>query len=255
MGHEVAIIGNHNLNFKNLKMLAQELSQRFTIRVDYGYIDQYEFDENGVKQEPSYQNIVLGSIPHANSDNILWISDEFYPMQKLLQNHGDQYIELPYFQNQNPYFQEFEHAKSSHYYHLHNLHEDYVYGYIQNDCFINRYSCYDPRWWSFCRNFMESDDILNRDRSALQDFREEVFGLHSLLGGDIAYYYDNQCDIEALTYEFYPWHMFTQEIDRQYKDGVVHITDFLETERLLPRSTYPKVFYDDFQDLSKKITS
>ena len=38
MGHDISPIGNHNLNTANLKVLAEDLSARLDINIEYGYV-------------------------------------------------------------------------------------------------------------------------------------------------------------------------------------------------------------------------
>ncbi len=249
MGHDVSTIGNHNLDIRNVKSLALDLSKRFKVNVEYGYYHQFWIDIDGNEFEPSYKNVILGNIPNPNSKRTIWLSDEYYQAHEILKKHGDNYIKLPCFSKDSSIASEFEFAKKGVSYEFRDIQNEIDYGTIDNDTFHNWHSNYNSRWWSFCRNFMEPDGYMEGNLDYLNQYRKEVFELHTIIGGTAVVHLDDQGETQHLTYGEQTWQEIMNELNSDFKDTTINISEFMKNKILLPKDKYPLAFYDDFMDL------
>lgn len=250
MGHDVSTIGNHKLNISNIEALAEDLSKRFKSNVEYGYYHQYWFDINGNEIEPSYENVVLGKISFAPSSNqTIWLSDEYYQIHQIINKHGDSYIKLPCFAESDSLKLEFESAIKGVSFELRDVENDIDYGTIYNDTFRNSLHSFDSRWWSFCKAFMEQSDIWSVGFNAVNYYRKQILNLFATIGGDKVVHLDDQGDTQYLTYGDYNWQEILNELNAEFKETTLNISEFMKHKKLLPKDKYPLAFYDDFNDL------
>lgn len=249
MGHDVSTIGNHKLDISSIESLAKDLSKRLKANIDYGYYHQFWIDIDGNEFEPSYENIILGRIQHPDAKQTIWLSDELYQVHQIINKHGDDYIKLPCFSNSNSLESEFKYALNGVSYELRDIPNEIDYGTIDNDTFHNHHSSYCSRWWYFCRNFMEPDGHMEGNLDYLNEYRKEILELHTLIGGTAVVHLDDQGKTERLTYGEQTWQEILNELNADFKDSTVHISDFMKHQKLLPKNKYPLAFYDDFADL------
>lgn len=247
MGHDVSTLGNHKLDISNIEALAKDLSKRFKSNVHYGYYHQYWFDIDGNEIEPSYENVVFGKIPYADSKQTIWLSDEYYQIHQIINKHGDSYIKLPCFAESDSLKSEFESAIKGVSFEL----RDIDYGTIYNDTFHNFWHSFDSRWWSFCKAFMEQSDIWSVGFDALNYYRKQIMDLFATIGGDKVVHLDDQGETQYLTYGDYNWKEILNELNSDFKDTTLNISEFMKEKILLPKDKYPLAFYDDFTDLIK----
>lgn len=249
MGHDVSTIGNHKLNISNIEALAKDLSKRFRANVDYGYYHQFWIDIDGNEFEPSYENVIFGKISYPNSTQTIWLSDEYYQIHQIISKHGDDYLKLPCVIESDSLKLEFESAIKGVSFELRDNENDIDYGTIYNDTFQNFWHSFDSRWWSFCRAFMEDSDIWSVGFDAVNHYRRQIMDLFTTIGGDKVVHLDDQGETQYLTYGDYNWQEILNELNADFKETTLDISEFMKHKNLLPKDMYPLAFYDDFNDL------
>jgi len=61
MGHDISPIGNHKLNTQDIKVLAEDISSRIDINIEYGFYGQKEYFKL-LGESRDDEHIVLGKI-------------------------------------------------------------------------------------------------------------------------------------------------------------------------------------------------
>lgn len=266
MGCDVSILSKHNLNISNVETLAIDLSNRLSLTIEHGYYAVKEYNElleNGLKEG----FISLGLISNQSFVKKYKLIDERYQHKELYKKFGDalysmkEYwhwydsdgsnIEMP---NQEKILQEKNDLQIADY--LLETHSEYAEGgymTIYNEIVMNDLHYY-TRWWDFCntiqtRNYFDDDYF--------QNFRKSVMKDTMLLGGEKAYYVNDQCNYLKgvgqgeemyLTWKQLENHIASSlglelisisktVLDKQYQYEVKY-----KSERTL-------AFYDDFEDI------
>jgi hypothetical protein len=88
MGHDISPIGNHKLNTQNIKILAEDISSRVDINIEYGFYGQKaHFKLLGEKRND--EHIVLGKITKDEKFKTYRLIDECYQLKQLHEKFGD----------------------------------------------------------------------------------------------------------------------------------------------------------------------
>lgn len=248
MGHDVHTIGRHKLNTSSLKALAKDISKHLCVNVEYGVYDTFCFDWDGFFREPSYKYWVFGTINNQEASKTLWLSDEFYSYHIVWSRYGEMALDLPYFTQDDSNELELKEAVNNSCFELTTKGKDEMYGYFFNDTFNNWYNYFNNRWWCFCRAFMKNND----QEVCFSDvviFRKETMEFFELIGGSEAFYFDDQGASQYLTEVYYDWNRIVSEVEKNFKDTTLNISQFMKHKKLLEEDDCPLVFYDDFKDL------
>ena len=250
MGHDVHIIGNHNLDISSMEALAKDISKRFQANVEFGYYENmFDFDINGNTGRESDVDDVLGKINFPNATTTLWLNDEYYMYHVVLDKYGKEAYNLPYFKKRDGcYRQELDNAAGNIRYELRDNKEDDEYVVIFNDTIHDWYNYYCSRWWSFCEAFTigNYNHLLN---NAITPFRKEVLQFFEKVGGTEAFYFDDQGESQYLTENYYEWGAILKEVETNFKETTLQIPEYMKDNKPKPWKIKPLAFYDDFSDL------
>lgn len=253
MGHDIHIIGNHNLDISCMEALAKDISKRFKANVEFGYYDNmFDFDINGNTGRMSIEDNVLGKIDFPNASTTLWLNDEYYMYRAVLDKHGKEAYNLPYFKKHDGlHRQELDIAAGNIRYELRDNYEDNEYAVIFNDTIHDWYNSFNSRWWSFCKAFTieDYDDLLQYEVAL---FRKEVLQFFEKVGGTEAFYFDDQGKSQYLTVDYYDWATILKEVETNFKETTLNIPEYMKGNKLNPWKVKPLAFYDDFSDLKLK---
>ncbi|MCW0483318.1 hypothetical protein [Gaoshiqia sediminis] len=250
MGHDVRIIGKHNLDTSSLEALAITLSKSLEVSIKYGYNDKFDYNPDGKYRKASWELVQLGEIIYPDACTTIWLTDEYFPIHQLIKKQGNNIYDLPCFKLD--YIQrEIIEAMNNICFELRDWENDYNWGVIFNNTFHNDFNYFYPRWWSFCNAFMEDqtgswDHIYN---TAMYKHRKDVFQFFSCMDVSEAVYLDDQGETAGLAVDFYDWETIVSELNTKFKDTTLHVSDFMKQRKLLPKGKYPLAFYDDFADL------
>lgn len=248
MGHDVRNIGNHSLDTSTIEALAKDLSTRFKINVEYGYYDDHWSDLEGNDREPTFDYIVYGKIIYPDAIKTLWLTNEFYRVHQLIEKFGDQVYDLPYFKDRDSNNYEIAEALNSVCFNLRDNEEDDEYGVIYNDVFVDWFDYFGPRWWSFCKAFT----VKNEDGWLLEivnTYRQKVKEFYTKIDGTAVFYFDDQGKTQYLTENHYDWTTILKEVETNFKDSTLNISEFMKQQKLLGYDQLPLALYDDFADL------
>lgn len=252
MGHNVSMLGNHNLDITSIEALAKDLSKRFKAKVNYGYYSQYWFDIDGNELEPSYENVIFGYVKHFNSNKTLWLSDGFYQIRQVINKHGQNIYKLPCFAENSNLKLEIEAILNGVNYEIRDIENDKDYGILYNTTFQNFSNYFYGKWWNFCRAFMKTDDSLSSDIvnvDVVTEYRKDIKDFFTTIGSTEVVYLDDQGDTEYLTNDYHNWDKIMKELNSNFKETTLNISEFMKHKKLLPKDKYPLAFYDDFADL------
>ena len=245
MGHDVHIIGNHNLDTSSMEALAKDISNRFKVNVEFGYYENmFDFDINGNTGRMCVDDNVLGKINFPNATTTLWLNDEYYMYHAVLDKYGKEAYNLPYFLKRDGcYRKELDDAAGNIRYELRDNEKDDEYAVIFNDTIHNWYNYFCPRWWSFCDAFNKEDkDFLDY---FITPFRKEVLQFFETVGGTE----DDQGKTQYLTEDYYNWGTILKEVETNFKETTLNIPLFMKEIKLNASEIKPLAFYDDFSDL------
>lgn len=251
MGHDVHTIGRHNLDTSSIEALAKDISLRLKVNVEYGVFDKFSFDWDGLFRKPSYEYWVFGKINYPKSEKTLWLTDEFYTYHIVWGRYGEKAWQLPYFTKYESNRYELKEAVNNICFELRDNAEDEDYGTFFNDTFHNWYNYFYNRWFSFCRAFVENE-AQELCLSNVNSHRKKTMDFFNLLGGSETFYFDDQGETQYLAYDYYDWESILKEVEKNFKDTTLNISEFMKHKKLLSKDDYPLAFYDDFADLKTK---
>jgi hypothetical protein len=246
MGHDVHIIGRHQLDTSSIGSLARDLSSRFHTGVTFGYYDIFDFGLEGDDRTPPFQYVALGKIEHPNADRSLWLTDEFYLLHMLIEKYGNQVYDLSWLKQHGYVKSEIDEAINSVCFELRDNTNDVDYGTIYNDTFHDFYNYYHNRWWSFCKAFTENNDGVFLEY--VNSFRKKVKAFFEKIGGSEVVYLDDQGPTQHWVHSNNNWHTIQSGLKKEFKASTLHIPNFMKQKKRLPSGQYPLAFYDDFSD-------
>ncbi len=254
MGADVHTIGRQSLNTTSVETLAKDISKCLKVNVEYGVYDTFGFDWDGFPREPSFEYWVFGIINHPKAKKTLWLFDEFYAYHIVWEKYGKKAFILPYFANSKWEKFELKQSINSVQYELRDNDKCIDYGTFFNDVIHNWYNCVYNRWWGFCRTFTgentwsgEWDEIYS---SEMCKFRIEAKTFFNSIGGNEAFYFNDQGKSQYLTEIYYNWPTILKEVETNFKDTTLNVSDFMTQKQFLSKDEeYPLAYYDDFADL------
>ncbi len=88
MGHDISPIGNHKLNTKDMKVLAEDICSCIDINIEYGYWGRKEHFKllGEIKNDES---VVLGKNIKNEKFKTFMLTDESYQLKQLYDKYGD----------------------------------------------------------------------------------------------------------------------------------------------------------------------
>ncbi|NOZ47337.1 MAG: hypothetical protein GXO79_11235 [Chlorobi bacterium] len=93
MGHDISPIGNHTLNTENIELLANDITSRIDINIEYGYFGQKEhFKLLGENREDEL--IILGKVIKDETFKTFRLLDESYMLKRLYKKFRKQFLKL-----------------------------------------------------------------------------------------------------------------------------------------------------------------
>lgn len=263
MGHDISPIGNHNLNTKDIKVLAKDISSRIDINIEYGFYGQKEhFKLLGENRDDEY--IVLGKIINDETFKTFRLIDEHYQLKELHEKFGDNLFYNPeywiYYDGKIPEQERLEEEKKELIFPEFELtlisSKESEYLSVHKELYSNDIPYYS-RWWLFCRLFTESnfDNFEYLDR--LLKFRRELMKYTLAFGGDKIYYLDDQSSVlegvgQGSEREL-GWSEFEEFVADKTLSLMLNIPKFL-TDRnyrneFIKKKENPLSFIDDFSDI------
>src|SRR5690606_38643480 len=198
MGHDISPIGNHNLNTSNLKELAEDLTSRIDINIEYGY---WGIEENYrlLGENKKDHIITLGKIVKDKSFQTFKLRDENYQLKQLYEKFGDELFHKPEYWwayedkliNEDRINEEKKDLLFPTYSLEINSEEGFQYLTINKEHYGNDIPYYS-RWWDFCRFFTEKSYQDEDYLIVFNEFRKQLMNYTLKLGGNQMLYLDDQ---------------------------------------------------------------
>ena len=263
MGCDISILSKHNLNITNVETLAIDLAERLNLNIDYGYQAIKEF--NGLLNDDFKDKlIVLGSIRKNKSDARYLLVDENYQKKQLYQKFGDKLFDKieywSWYRDDLPNEEEKLEEKKDitlAYFFLDSIDSTNAEGYmnIHDEILINDLF-YFSRWWSFC-NVMQNNDGFQDNYT--QTFRKQIMKITLALGGDKAYFVNDQCNhlggVGQGNEIYYNWKELEEFINSRPILEVIQISkmalDPAYKNEVSKKNDRNLAFVDDFLDLNE----
>jgi hypothetical protein len=111
---------------------------------------------------------------------------------------------------------------------MYDYENDIDFGTIYNDTFHNFWHTFDGRWCWFCRAFMEADDYIEGNLDLVNDYRKLILDFYSKMGGTEVVHLDDQGKREYLTYEYQNWNEIISELDTNFKETTLNVSEFMK---------------------------
>ena len=263
MGRDISPIGNHKLNIKDVKALAEDICSRVDINIEYGYWGQKKHFKL-LGENKNDERVVLGKIIKNEKFKTFRLTDESYQLKRLHEKYGNSLFYNPeywiYYDGELPeekridverkelVIPNFELTSKS----------DNETGYlsIYKELYSNSIP-YFSRWWSFCRLFTESNFDNFEYLAELLTFRKELMKYTLAFGGDKIYYLDDQSSVlegvgQGSEWEL-DWNNFEKFVTDKTSPLMLNIPQFLTNRNyrneFIEMKEYPLSFIDDFSDI------
>lgn len=263
MGCDISILSKHNLNITNVETLAVDIAERLNLNIDYGY---YATKEHSDLLEHEYKDgiIQLGSIKKTKADARYFLVDENYQRKQLYKKFGDQLFDkLEYwswFRDDIPDKETILEEKKNlalAYFFMDSVDSTNAEGYLNiHDEILMNDLYYFSRWWSFCNTMQTSEGF---DDRYTQTFRKQIMKSTLALGGDKAYFVNDQCNHLSGVGQgdeiYYSWNELEGFINSRPILEVISISKISldptyknEVSKKLDRNL---AFVDDFKDIKE----
>ena len=263
MGHDISAIGNHKLNTDSIKELAEDITSRIDINIEYGYYGQRQhFKLLGVDKEDSF--VIIDKIIKHTDFKTFVLVDEAYQIKELHNKFGNNLFNNPdywiYYDGElpDPKIILEERKKVLHPSYVMELEDKDGYQYltISKEHYENSIPYYS-RWWCFCRFFIEKSYSNNKFLNDFNNFRKELMHYTFRFGGDTIYYLDDQSDVLEGVGQGSEWDMSWDSFEKFVSNKTSHlmldIPKFLTDEEYRSEfhklDEYPLSFVDNFADI------
>lgn len=263
MGHDISPIGNHKLNTENIKVLAEDISSRIDINIEYGYWGLKEhFKLLGENKDD--QRVVIGKIIKNEKFKTFRLNDESYQLKQLYEKFGDNLFYNPeywiFYDGKLPEEKRIDEIRKElvipNYDLISIADNETEYLSIYKEIFSNDIP-YFSRWWSFCRLFTQSNFDNFEYLADLLAFRKELMKYTLSFGGDKIYYLDDQSSILEGVGQGSEWELGWNEFENFVVDKtsplLLNIPKFLSDrnyrDTFLEKNEDPLGFIDDFADI------
>ncbi len=258
MGHNLIPIGNHQLNTKNVKTLAEDLVSRLNINIEYGYFGFKEDFKIWDKRLYDDEYIVLDKIIKNKKYQTFRLIDENHQLKELYNKYGDELFykkEYWRFSNEIPNEKRILEAKKELIfpnYELINCENSGEFLNINKEHYSNNipYLC---RWFSLYEFFYGKNEIYQDD---LFEFRKSLIDYTLKLGGDKMYYLDDQSSVLKGVGQSDELDMSWKELETFFIEKtqplLLNVSEFMTNEKykkeFIAKNEYPLAFIDDFKD-------
>ena len=262
MGCDISILSRHNLNITSVATLADDLANRLGFSIDYGYYAVKEYNAL-LKNNLNEDWISLGYIDKQPAVQKYRLIDEKYQIKELVAMYGNaifQKQEYWHWCDEMPTQDKIDaeiNDKAISDYLLEGYYEDTGSGYltIYNHVLTNDLH-YFSRWGSFCRGLQEFESYSD---NYFLDFRKAVMHSTLLLGGDKAYFVNDQCKhlkgVGQGEEMYYNWEALEQYINTIETLEVISLSkavlDMGYHFQLKLKEIDNLAFVDDFDDLKQ----
>lgn len=263
MGHDISPIGNHKLNTKDVKVLAEDICSRIDINIEYGYWGQKEHFKL-LGENKTDERVLLGKIIKDEKFKTFRLTDESYQLKQLHEKFGDDLFYNPeywiYYDGKLPEEKWIDEKRKElvipnfDLTSISNNGTEYLF--IYKELYSNDIPYYS-RWWSFCRLFTESNFDNFEYLDGLLEFRKELMKYTLAFGGDKIYYLDDQSNVLEGVGQGSEWELDWCDFEKFVKDKtlplMLNIPQFLNDRNyrneFLEKKEYPLSFIDDFSDI------
>lgn len=269
MGCDVSILSKHNLSITNVETLAFDLANRLNLNIDYGYYATKEYNDllsNGLEDNL----IKLGSITKNDTTAKYLLVDENYQKKQLYLKFGDELFEMKeywcYYDGNLPdeetITQERKDITVAEFF-LESIvsavPDEYEYMSVYDEILSNDLFYY-TRWWDLCRTMQNSDEKDYLHNEYFQDFRNNVMKSTLALGGDKAYFVNDQCEhlkgVGQGNEMYYTWNNLEQFINSTETLEIISISKAVSNKEyqieVSKKEMRDLAFVDDFTDLNKQ---
>lgn len=265
MGRDISPIGNHKLNTKSLKELAEDIVSRIDVNIEYGYFGQKEhFKLLGKNKEN--QHIIIDKIIKHKDFKTFRLDDESYQLKELHNKFGNNIFYNPdywaYYEGELPnesiILEEQKKLIYPNFFLDFNDENDSQYLTINKEHFCNDIPYYS-RWWSFCRFFTEKHYKDKDSLKGLNNFRKALMYYSFKFGGDKIYYLDDQSNVLEGVGQGYEqemnWNNFEKFVLEKSLNLMLDIPKFLTDKKYRSKfhklNDYPLSFVDDYKDIKE----
>lgn len=266
MGCDISILSQHNLNISDVETLAIDLSNRFGFSIEYGY---HAFKEHNALLQNDLEEgfISLGVIDKQPYVKKYYLIDEKFQHKQLYQKYGEKvfgmkgywyWYDFERYNNEMPNSEKIEQEKKELQiveFHLYNYSEtgESSYMFIYSDIASNDLHYY-TRWWDFCDNIQKREYF---EGAYYQNFRKSVMKDTLLLGGNKAYFVNDQCrHLEGVGQGeemYYNWDDLEKFIQSRENLELISISKTVLDKQYQVEVRYKQsntlAFFDDFEDL------
>ena len=261
MGHDISPIGNHKLNIENITSLAEDITSRININIEYGYWGNKEhFKLLGENKED--QRIVIGKIIKNKDFKTFRLTDQTFQLKELHSKFGDDLFYNPeYWIDEEGIIPELTTIQEEKKVLIHPSFElssnsDTESLSIYKEFYSNNIPYY-LRWWPFCKLFTQSNFDKFEYLSQLIDFRKELMDCTLSFGGNRMYYLDDQSEVLEGIGQGSEWELNWTEFENFVTNKTAHLmlnipmflTDRNYRNQFIAKNEYPLSFIDDFSDI------
>jgi hypothetical protein len=100
MSKTTTIIANHKLDTSSLENLASDLSNRLQATVEYGYIEEFNYNPLKNTYNEDSKTIILGNIVYPNSQKTYTLFDTYFQYSAFIKKYGIAALENPLFKKE-----------------------------------------------------------------------------------------------------------------------------------------------------------
>lgn len=243
MGHDISQLGKHNLKTDNIESLAFDLSKRLKVNVEFGYQNNFNFNNKTIEYSSNAEIVKVGKIDNKQTNKTLFLTDEFYQLHQICDKIGNDIFALPVVSKNPALKNEIIDCINNTYYNIFIPDEDSIFGSITNDVF-NYEHLYFDRWGAFCGLFTDKNSI-NR----INKYRKQIMQFFELIGGSEVVYLNDQGETQYLIEDYNNWDTILYELKNNFKQSTLNISEFMKQDTFVPIELNPMAFYDDFKDL------
>ncbi|MCF6131106.1 hypothetical protein [Flavobacterium wongokense] len=266
MGCDITILSKHNLDITNVETLAVDISNKFGFSIEFGYNAFKEYNDL-LGNDLDEDFISLGVIDKKPYIKKYKLIDEKFQQKQLYQKYGDEvfgmrdywyWFDFDRYNNEMPNSKQIEQEKkdlqiAEFFLDNHSETGESSYMYIHNEIAVNDLHYY-TRWWSFCDTIQKKH---NFNDEYFQKYRLAVMKDTLLLGGDKAYFVNDQCKhlkgVGQGNEMYFNWQQLESYINDCAGLEVISISKTVlnkEYQREVEnKKSDTLAFYDDFQDL------
>lgn len=258
MGCDISILSKHNLNISSVETLAIDLAERLNLNIEYGYFSSKEHN-NLLGIDLDDELTELGSIIKNNSGEIYILVDENFQKKQLYEKFGDQLFDMVEYWNCSKENLPDDQVKlvekkeiSLAFFYLNAIESTNAEGYMYvHDEILMNDLYYYSRWWQFCKTIQTKDRL---EDDYFQSFRKSIMQSTIALGGDKAYFVNDQCRHLAGVGQgneiYYNWNELEQFINSREKLEVISISKAIANDEyqieVSEKNDRDLAFFDDF---------